>query len=60
MSTDQADQLKASLAQSPEVRPEVVARGKALAADPNYPPASVIGGLASLVLNSADPSEDQS
>ncbi|HEX3730953.1 MAG TPA: hypothetical protein VHV47_14170 [Opitutaceae bacterium] len=42
------------------MRPEVVARGRLLAADPNYPPAGVINHIAGLVLNSPDLSEDQS
>ncbi len=60
MSTDQADQLRSALAQDSEVRPEAVARGMALASDPSYPSADVIRGLASIVLNSPDPSEDLS
>ena len=60
LSTDQADRLHDALANSPEIRPEVVARGLALAADPGYPPPAVIQGLAGMILNSPDPSEDHS
>jgi hypothetical protein len=60
LSTDQADQLRAALAQQPEIRPEMLARGRALADDPTYPPSSVIAGLAGMLVNSADHSEDLS
>ncbi len=39
----------------PDSRPEVIARGKALAADPNYPSAEVAGSLARLFVADADP-----
>jgi hypothetical protein len=45
--------LQAALMRTPEVRPEVVDRGKHLAVDPNYPPLAVIESLASLFV--ADP-----
>ncbi len=60
LSTQQAEQLNQALAQNPELRPEVVARGRELAADPNYPPASVIASVAAQIVNSPDPSEDES
>jgi hypothetical protein len=60
VSTDQAEFLKSELARQPEVRPEVVARGKALAADASYPPASVIKNVATQILNAPDLSEDES
>jgi hypothetical protein len=37
----------------PDSRAEVIARGKALAADPNYPPAEVVGKLARLFVADA-------
>ena len=37
----------------PDSRAEVIARGKALAADPNYPPAAVVGSLARLFVTDA-------
>lgn len=42
--------LLAMLENKPEVRPEVVARGRALAADSGYPPPDVISKLAGLVV----------
>jgi hypothetical protein len=53
------EQLKAALVSQPEIRPEVVARGRALAADPNYPSAAVIRSVAALIVNSPDLSEEQ-
>jgi hypothetical protein len=38
----------------------MVEKGKALAADPNYPSAAVINSVASKILQSPDPSEDLS
>jgi hypothetical protein len=50
--------LREALARQPEIRPEVVARGLALAADSSYPPPEVLLKVASLILRSPDPSED--
>ena len=44
----------------PEIRPEVVERARALAADPNYPPRDVLKNVSAQILNSADLSEDAS
>ncbi len=52
-----AESLRAALAATPEVRPEVVAEGRHLAVDPNYPPLQIIEELAKVLLQSADPSE---
>ena len=41
--------LLTMLENKPEIRAEVVARGRALASDPNYPPPDVISKLAGLV-----------
>jgi hypothetical protein len=60
ISTDNVDGLRTALSNQPEIRPDVVARGLALAADPNYPSADVLKSVASAILNSPDPSEDQS
>lgn len=49
--------LREALAASPEIRPEVVEEGRRLAVDPNYPPLQIIEGLAEMLLQSADPSE---
>jgi hypothetical protein len=60
LSTDKAAQLQSALEAVPEIRPEVVARGQALAADPSYPSASIVRSVASLIVNSPDLSEDES
>jgi|HubBroStandDraft_1064217.scaffolds.fasta_scaffold347442_3 hypothetical protein len=60
LSTAGAELLKAKLASEPEIRPEVVARGRELAADPSYPSAGIMGNVARQILQSPDPSEDQS
>jgi len=60
LQTDNAEQLSSALSAQPEVRPEVVARGQALAADPNYPGPAIISRVAAMIVNSPDPSEDQS
>jgi hypothetical protein len=43
--------LLTMLENKPEIRSEVVARGRALASDPNYPPPDVISKLADLVVS---------
>jgi len=60
MSADSAETLSQQLALQPEVRPEVVARGMALAADPNYPSAAIIQSVAEQIMQSPDPSSDGS
>jgi hypothetical protein len=60
VSTDNLDGLRSALAGQPEVRPDVVARGLALAADPNYPSAAILKSVASAILSAPDLSEDQS
>ncbi len=60
LSTDKAAQLRAALDNVPEVRPEVVARGKALAADPSYPSAAIMQSVAGQIVNSPDLTEDES
>src|ERR1051326_2472459 len=60
ISTESAAFLHAELQRQPEVRPEVVKRAGALAADPNYPPRDVIQSVAQQILNSPDLSEDES
>jgi hypothetical protein len=51
--------LKAKLSSQPEVRSEVVARGRALAADPSYPSVQIISAVARRIVQSPDPSEEQ-
>ena len=52
--------LAAALAAQPEVRADVVARGKALATDPNYPSAEVVRNVAAQILRAPDLTEDAS
>lgn len=42
--------LLVMLENKPQVRPEVLARGRALAADPTYPPPDIINKLAGMVI----------
>jgi hypothetical protein len=60
ISTENAAFLHAALERQPEIRPEVVERARALAADPNYPPREVLQHVAQQILNSPDLSEEQS
>lgn len=60
ISTESAAFLRAALQRQPEIRPEVVARAQALAADPSYPPPEVIGKVAERILAAPDLSEDES
>lgn len=59
ISTDSATALKSALASQPEIRPEVVARASALAADPNYPSISIIRNVARQILSAPDLSETE-
>jgi hypothetical protein len=54
LSTTGIDQLRAALKSSPEIRPEVVARGRALAADPEYPSLQIIRHISAQFVNSPD------
>ena len=60
ISTESAAFLQAELSRQPAIRPDVVARGLALAADPNYPSPEIIKGVAAQILASPDLSEDVS
>ncbi len=60
ISTEQAAFLKTALERQPAVRPEVVARARALAADSNYPPAAVLRKVAEQILAAPDLTEDES
>lgn len=55
---DKAAALRSGLQAVPEVRPEVVARAQALAADPSYPSDDIIQKVSALIVNSPDLSED--
>ena len=52
--------LRVALNRTPEVRPEVVARGRALAADPSYPSAAILSKVGEAIIKSPDFSEDAS
>ena len=54
LSAQNTDALRNALASTPEVRPEVVAKGRQLAADSNYPSRVIIEKLAELITQSAD------
>jgi hypothetical protein len=54
LSSANTQALREALNNSPEIRPDVVARGKALAVDPNYPPREIIEGLAKLMVETRD------
>lgn len=60
ISTASAAFLRSALQRQPEIRPEVVARARLLAADPSYPPAEVMKKVAEQILRSPDLSEDES
>jgi hypothetical protein len=60
ISTESAAFLRSELTRQPEIRPEVVERARALAADPSYPSSSIIQNVAAKILASPDLSEDQS
>ena len=47
--------LKSALQDQPAIRPEVVARGRALAADSSWPTPEVLRSVASAILTSPDP-----
>jgi hypothetical protein len=53
-SASNSDALRSSLASQPEVRPEVVARGRELAADPSYPSAEILRQVGGMILKSPD------
>lgn len=53
-SAQHSEALRAALAAQPEVRPEVVARGKLLAADPSYPSPEILRRIGAAILRSPD------
>lgn len=53
-SPEQTAALKTALQSQPEVRPEVVARARALAADPAWPGPEVLRSVASTIVSSPD------
>ena len=57
ISTSSAAFLQSALVAQPEIRPEVVERARALAADPNYPSPEIMRGIAQQILAAPDLSE---
>lgn len=60
LSTPNSQSLQDALERQPEIRPDVVARGRELAADPSYPSASIIQNVAAQIVNAPDLTEDES
>ncbi len=58
LSSSSTDALREALNNTPEVRADVVARGKALAVDPTYPPREIIERLSELMLQSREPAAE--
>jgi hypothetical protein len=58
LSLDKVQLLRAALSAQPEIRPEVVARGRALAADPSWPPPAVMQRVSEMILKAPDLTED--
>jgi hypothetical protein len=54
LSTAGIDQLRAALKAQPEIRPEAVERGRALAADPAYPSPDIIRHISAQIVGSPD------
>lgn len=59
-SAGQSTALRAALAAHPEIRPDVVERAKALAADPGYPPREILQKVAGMIIASPDLTVDES
>lgn len=57
LSSHNSEALQAALSNTPEVRPEVVARGQRLLVDLSYPPREIIESLSKLFTHSVDLSE---
>jgi hypothetical protein len=60
VSTESAAFLEAALVRHGEIRADVVARARGLAADPAYPPVEISRHVAGQILSAADLSEDES
>lgn len=54
LSTENAAYLREALARQPEIRPEVVERGRNLAADPNYPSIEILKQVSAVILATPD------
>lgn len=57
LSASSQETLQSVLQSQPEIRPEVVERGKSLAIDANYPPKEIIRKLSEMLLQTTDLSE---
>ena len=60
LSTENATHLREALSRQPEIRPEVVERARALAADSNYPSHPILRHVAATILQAPDLSENVS
>lgn len=49
LSAETSENVRSALASLPEVRADVVARGRQLAADPNYPSQDIVNKIAQLI-----------
>lgn len=49
LSAEKSESVRSALASMPEVRPDVVARGRQLAADSNYPSQDIVNRIAQLI-----------
>lgn len=49
LSAEMTDNVRAALASMPEIRPDVVERGRQLLADSNYPSKDIINNIAGLI-----------
>ena len=58
-SFQETDAVNGALLQTPDVRPEAVARARALIADPQYPPPSTINAISNLVAANLNRDESQ-
>lgn len=58
LAIDRLPQLRQALLRQPEIRPEVVERGRMLAADTNYPSSDILRQIGGLLLAAPDLSED--
>jgi len=59
ISTEQAEFLRGALERQPAIRPEVVARGRELAADRSYPSMDVMRNVAEQIIAAPDLSESE-
>jgi hypothetical protein len=56
---DLSSTLRLALQQSPEIRPEVVARARAIVSDSTYPSDMILRAISAVIINAPDISEDQ-